>query len=74
MDTLDSHKAAVKALAFAKRVKSTVILTADANKTLVMHRLNAKGLNFEKVFSEIDRSSKILSINVSPYNSHFVTG
>lgn len=50
VDTLDAHKAAVKALAFAKRVKSTVLLTADANKTLIMHRLSAKGLAFEKVF------------------------
>lgn len=74
IDTLDAHKAAVKALAFAKRVKSTVILTADANKTLIMHRLSAKGLTFEKVLTEIDKTSKILSLDVSPHNSFFATG
>lgn len=74
IDTIDSHKAAVKALAFAKRVKSTVILTADANKTLIMHRLSAKSLSFEKVMTEIDKNSKILSLDVSPHNSIFATG
>lgn len=64
----------MKTLSFAKRVKSTILLTADANKTLMMHRLGARALTFEKVFSEIDRNSKILSMDVSPNNSHFATG